>query len=272
MQIRSKLAIALVTGTILAASVVAADKPIATINGVAISQTTADIFLAQGKANGMPDTPEMRNQLRQELINLELMFQAAKQAGFDKKPEVASQVDAATKNLLAQAEASRQAIIVRAYLQEYLQRHPVTDAQLKATYLSYQAKGGNTEYKARHILVKDEATAKTIIAKLDKGAKFEELTPESIDPGSRAKGGDLDWSSPAKFVKPFAEALSRLKKGNYTTIPVKTEFGFHVIKLEDTRPLKTPSFEEMKPMLQKDAETSAVNKMLADLHSRAKIQ
>lgn len=272
MQKLSKLAMAIVMGTIMAVPAMAADKPFATVNGVAIPQATADMFLAQGKANGMPDTPEMKNQLRQELINRELMFQAAKQAGFDKKPEVATQVDAATKNLLAQLEATKQALITRAYISEQLKKHPVTDAQMKASYDAYKAKGGSTEYKARHILVKTEADAKAIIAKLDKGGKFEELAKQSIEPGAATSGGDLGWASPAKFVKPFADALSGLKKGKYSSVPVKTEFGFHVIRLDDTRPLQVPSFNDMKPMLQKDAESKMLEKMLADLRAKAKIQ
>lgn len=272
MQKLSKLAIAVFAGAIMAAPALAADKPFVTVNGVAISQATADMYLAQGKANGMPDTPEMKNKLREELVRRELMFQAAKQGGFDKKPEVATQIDAATKALLAQIEATRQVMITRAYWEDYLKQHPVTDAQLKATYDAYRAKGGDTEYKVRHILVKDEAEAKSVIAKLDKGSKFEELALQSIDTGNRTQGGDIGWASPAKFVKPFAEALIGLKKGKYSAAPVKTDFGYHVIKLDDTRPLKVPSFNEMKPMLHKDAEAMAIEKMVAELRAKAKIQ
>lgn len=272
MQNYSRLALAMFAGAIISIQTMAAEKPFVTVNGVAVSQATADMYLAQGKANGMPDTPEMKNKLREELVRRELMFQAAKQGGFDKKPEVASQVNAATKALLAQIEATRQMMITRAYWDDYLKKHPVTDAQLKATYDAYRTKGGDTEYKIRHILVKDEAQAKDIIAKLDKGGKFEELASQSIDTGNRANGGDIGWSSPAKFVKPFADALSGLKKGKYSSVPVKTEFGFHVIRLDDTRPLQVPSFNDMKPMLQKDVESKMLEKMLADLRAKAKIQ
>lgn len=272
MQKLSKLTITLVVGMIAAAQGATAEKPFVTVNGVAISQITADMFLAQGKANGMPDSPEMKNQLRAELINRELLFQAAKQAGFDKRPEVASQVNAATRNLLAQLEATKQTLISRAYITDYLNRHPVTEDQMKTSYETNKAEGGNTEYKARHILLKTDAEAKAIIAKLDKGWKFEELAKQSIEPGASANGGDLGWSSQAKFVKQFAEALTGLKKGGYSSTPVKTEFGYHVIKLDDTRPLNVPSFNEMKPMLLKDTQSRMVERVLAELRAKARIQ
>lgn len=273
MQNYSKHVLAILAGAILSLHAVAAEKPFATVNGIAISQATADMYLAQGKANGVPDTSEMKNKLREELVRRELMFQAAKQAGFDKKPKVVSQVSAATRSLLAQLEATKQTMITRAYLEDYLKKHPITDTHLKVVYDAYRAKGGDTEYKARHILVKDEAEAKMIIAKLDKGSsKFEELAAQSLDTSNRSQGGDLGWSSPAKFVKPFADALAGLKRGQYSATPVKTEFGYHVIKLEDTRPLKVPSFNDMKPILQKDAEARQIDALVAGLRASAKVK
>ena len=272
MQNHTRLALAMIAGAIISTQVVAAEKPFVTVNGVGISQATADMFMTQGKANGMPDTPEMKAKVREELIRRELMFQSAKQAGFDKKPDVATKVDAATKSLLAQLEATKQTLVVRAYLDDYLKRHPVTDAQLKAVYDANRAKGGDTEYKARHILLKSEAEAKAIIAKIDKGGKFEELAKQSIEPGAAASGGDLGWAGTARYVKPFGDALKGLKKGKYSAAPVKTEFGYHVIQLDDTRPLKVPSFNEMKSMLHRDAEAQMIDKMLAELRAKAKIQ
>lgn len=272
MQQFSKLAMAALASSILSIPSLAAEKTFVTVNGVAVSQAMAEMFMAQAKTHGMPDTQDTQNKLREDLIQRELMFQAARQAGFDKKPEIASQVETATRQLLAQIEATRQAIITRAYLEDYLKKNPVTDAQLKTTYEEYRAKGGDKEYKVRHILVKAEDEAKAMIAKLGKGEKFEELARQSIDPGSKAKGGDLDWSSPARFVQPFAEALRKTPKGKYSQVPVKSEFGYHIIKVDDTRPLKVPSFNEMKHMLQKDAERMLVEKKIANLREKAKIQ
>jgi peptidyl-prolyl cis-trans isomerase C len=131
---------------------------------------------------------------------------------------------------------ARQAVLIRAYLQDFVKAHPVSDADVKSEYDKIKTQLGDKEYKARHILVEKEEDAKAIIAKLDKGEKIEDLAKQSKDPGSKDKGGDLGWANPAGFVKPFAEALSKLEKGKYTAAPVKTDFGYHVIKLEDSRP------------------------------------
>lgn len=258
--------------TIASAPAVAADKPFVTVNGVAISQASVEMFMAKGRAQGIPDTPESKDKVREELIRRELMLQEARRIGIDRKPEVAAEAEAEKRKVMVQAEAVKQTIVIRAYVRDFVKQHPVSDEQLRATYAAYRARGGNTEYKARHILVKDEADAKAIVARLDQGEKFEELAKQSIDAASGASGGDLGWSSPAKFVTPFADALGALKKGKYSAAPVKTEFGYHLIHLDDTRPLKVPSFDEMKPMLHRDAEATTVEKMLADLRSKAKIQ
>ena len=256
----SQLATALLTGTMLSASALAAGNAFVTVNGVAISQNMANVFIAEQKAQGAPDTPELKNAVREELIRRELLLQEAKKAGLDKKPDIA-----------AQAEAARQAFFVRAYVQDYVKKNPISDADLKAQYETIKAQLGNTEYKARHILVKDEADAKAIIDNLKKGAKFEELAKQSIDPGSKDNGGSLDWASAGNFVKPFSDALTALTKGKYTETPVKTDFGYHIIMLEDTRPLTVPAFEEIKPRLLQQAQGQLVNKMVEALRAKAKV-
>lgn len=272
MQKFSKIAVTILVSTIISTPTTAAEKPFVTVNGAAVSQTTAEMFMAQGKSRGMPDTPEMRSQLREELIGRELLFQEARKSGYDKKPEIAAQAETEKKKILAQAEATKQAVIIRAFVEDFIKKNPVTDAQLKSEYDAIRAKGGNTEYKARHILVKSEEEAKAVIVKLKKGDKFEELARQSIDPGSQNNGGELDWSSPAKFVKPFADAMVSLKKGKYTENPVKTDFGYHVIKIEDTRPVKVPTFDEIRPMMKKEAEEQQIRKMVEGLRAKAKIQ
>lgn len=268
----SQLAITSIIGAIASLPTVAADKPFVTVNGVAVSQVTADVFMANGKAQGLADTPELKKNLREELVRRELMLQEAKKIGIDKKPDVAAEAEVEKQKMIVQAEAVKQTIIIRAYVRDFVKKNPVTDAQLKASYDAYRAKGGDTEYQLRHVLLKTEADAKAVIARLDRGEKFAELARQSIDTESATRGGDLGWSSPAKFVKPFADALVSLKKGKYSAVPVRTEFGYHVIEIEDTRPLKVPSFDEMKHMLQNDAEAMVVEKMVADLRSKAKIQ
>ena len=256
----SKLAAALLIGATLSASALAAGNAFVTVNGVAVSQNTANIFIAEQKAQGAPDTPEVKNALRERLIQRELLIQEAKKAGLEKKPEIA-----------AQAEAARQNVYVNAYLQDYVKKNPISDAQLMAQYETIKTQLGNTEYKARHILVVAEADAKAIIDNLKKGAKFDELAKQSIDPGSKDKGGELDWASAGNFVKPFSDALTALTKGKYTETPVKTDFGYHVIMLEDTRPLTVPAFEEIKPRLLQQAQGQQVNKMVEALRAKAKV-
>lgn len=257
----SKLAAALLIGATLSASALAAGNAFVTVNGVAVSQNTANIFIAEQKAQGAPDTPEVKNALRERLIQRELLIQEAKKAGLEKKPEIA-----------AQAEAARQNVYVNAYLQDYVKKNPISDAQLMAQYETIKTQLGNTEYKARHILVVAEADAKAIIDNLKKGAKFDELAKQSIDPGSKDKGGELDWASAGNFVKPFSDALTALTKGKYTENPVKSDFGYHVIMLDDTRPLAVPAFEEIKPRLLQQAQGQQINKLVDGLRAKAKVE
>ena len=257
----SKLAAALLIGATLSASALAAGNAFVTVNGVAVSQNTANIFIAEQKAQGAPDTPEVKNALRERLIQRELLIQEAKKAGLEKKPEIA-----------AQAEAARQNVYVNAYLQDYVKKNPISDAQLMAQYETIKTQLGNTEYKARHILVVAEADAKAIIDNLKKGAKFDELAKQSIDPGSKDKGGELDWASAGNFVKPFSDALTALTKGKYTETPVKSDFGYHVIMLDDTRPLTVPAFEEIKPRLLQQAQGQQINKLVDGLRAKAKVE
>ena len=257
----SKLSAALLFGAMISASAVAAGKAFVTVNGVAVSQTLADALMAEQKAKGAPDSPELKNAVREELIRRELVAQEAKKAGLEKKPDIA-----------VQADAARQGVFIRAYIIEYVKKNPISDAELKAEYEAIKAKLGNTEYKARHILVKNEEDAKVIIVNLKKGAKFEELAKQSIDPGSKDNGGDLGWASAGNFVKPFSDALTSLSKGKYTEAPVKSEFGYHVILLEDSRPLNVPPFDEIKPRLAQQAQAQQINKMVDGLRAKAKIE
>ena len=256
----SQLTTALIVGALMSASASAAGAFV-TVNGVAISQNLANVFIAEQRAQGAPDTPELKSAVREELIRRELLIQEVKKAGIDKRPDVA-----------AQAEAARQAFFVRAYIEEYVKKNPITDAQLKSEYDKIKAQLGSTEYKARHILVASEDDAKGIIAELGKGGKFEDLAKKSIDPGSKDNGGDLDWASAGNFVKPFSDALTGLSKGKFTETPVKSDFGYHVILLEDTRPLKVPDFEEVKPRLLQQTQSQQISKMIEGLRAKAKVE
>ena len=265
MQKLSTLAAALLMSALISAPALAAEKAkggaFVTVNGTAISQNAADAFIAEQKSQGAQENPELKNAVREELIRRELLVQEAKKMGLDKKPAIA-----------AQAELARQAIFIRSFIQEYVKSHPISEAQLKSDYETIKAQLGGTEYKTRHILVEKEDDAKAIIANLKKGAKFEELAKQSKDPGSKENGGDLGWSSAASYVKPFGDALAKLEKGKYTETPVKTDFGYHVILLEDSRPLTPPAFDAIKPQLAQRAQQQQIEKMVSDLRAKAKVE
>jgi peptidyl-prolyl cis-trans isomerase C len=258
----SRLAALLVAGAVVSAPVLAADKgkAIATVNGQPISQTVYDTIVAEQRAQGAPDTPETKNAVKDKLITLEVIAQEAKKKGFDKRQDVQ-----------VQTEIARQGILVNAYIADYAKNNPVPEDRLKKEYESIKVGLGNTEYKARHILVATEDEAKAIIAKLEKGDKFSELAKQSKDPGSKDNGGELGWSAPSAYVKPFADALTKLKKGEYTKAPVKTDFGFHVIQLEDSRPLNPPPYEQVKPQLQQRLQGQQIEQMVKKLREAAKI-
>lgn len=254
----TRLAVSLIAAAI---ALPAFAQNVATVNGTAIPQSRADLLVTEQKSQGAPDSEQLRAAVKEELIRREVLSQEARKKSLDKSAAVQAQMDMA-----------RQAVLIRAYLQDFVKAHPVSDADVKAEYDKIKSQLGDKEYKARHILVEKEEDAKAIIAKLDKGEKIDDLAKQSKDPGSKDKGGDLGWANPASFVKPFADALSKLEKGKYTTTPVKTDFGYHVIKLEDTRPLKAPAFDEVKGQLKQRLEQQRVEKHIAELRSKAAVK
>ena len=262
MRNTSRLASLLIAGALVSVPAFAADKtkPFATVNGQPISQKVYEAFAAEQKAQGAPDSAELQAAVKEELVRREILAQEARKKGLDKNPNVQGQI-----------ELARQAVLIRAYLSDYVKANPISDAQLKAEYELIKNNLGSTEYKSRHVLVEKEDDAKAIIAKLDKGEKFSELAKQSKDPGSKDKGGELGWSSPNAYVKPFAEALGKLKKGEYTKTPVKSDFGYHVIQLDDSRPLNPPAFDQVKPQLQQRANQQQVENLVKELRAKAKV-
>lgn len=258
----SRLASLLVAGAIVSAPALAADKgkAFATVNGQPISQSVYNAFVAEQKAQGAPDSPELQAAVKEELVRREILAQEAKKKGMDKNP-----------NIQGQIELAKQAVLIRAYLSDYVKANPISEAQLKAEYDVIKNNLGTTEYKSRHVLVEKEEDAKAIIAKLDKGEKFSELAKQSKDPGSKDKGGELGWSSPASYVKPFGEALTKLKKGEYTKTPVHSDFGYHVIQLDDSRPANPPPFDQVKPQMQQRASQQQIETLVKELRSKAKV-
>lgn len=246
---------------VAAAAFPAMAQNLAVVNGKPVPSSRADAMVKQLAAQGQQDSPQLRSMVKEELINREILIQEADKLGLGNNPDVKSQLDIA-----------RQSIIIRALVADYLKKHPVTDAEVKAEYDKFKSQAGDKEYRARHILVDKEEDAKAIIAKLKGGAKFEELAKQSKDPGSAANGGDLDWASPASYVKPFSDALVALQKGQVTETPVKTQFGYHVIKLEDVRAAKVPSMEEVKPQIAESLQQKKLQAYQEDLRKKAKIQ
>ncbi len=245
-----------------AAAPAAAVKKTLIVNGVTIPASRYDALMAEAKAQGMPDTPEAAAQIKDELVTREVLFQAAAKQGLEKQADVA-----------AQLETARQGVLVRAYVESQSKKSTVSDADMKKQYDDMKKQMGDSEFKARHILVEKEDEAKAVLAELSKGGDFAKIAKEKTkDTGSKDNGGDLDWGPAGRYVKPFADALRALKKGETTTAPVKSDFGFHIIRLDDVRPMKYPSFEEMKPNFQQRAQQEQVGKLIQDLKSRAKVE
>jgi peptidyl-prolyl cis-trans isomerase C len=239
-----------------------AKDAIATVNGVAVPRSRQDFMLSQQSSRGMPDTPQTRAMVREELVNREVLQQEAQRAGFAKSADVQTQIDMA-----------RQEIIVGAFLRDWMRKHPVTDEEVQKEYDRARAQAGGKEYRARHILVDSEDEAKKIIAELKNGAKFEELAAKnSKDPGSKDRGGDLDWNAPAAFDKAFSEAMVKLDKGQITEAPVHTRFGYHVIRVDDVRDMKFPPLADVKPRIQQQLTQQKIEGLVRDLRAKAKVQ
>ncbi|MBP6094838.1 MAG: peptidylprolyl isomerase [Methyloversatilis sp.] len=237
------------------------DSVLATVNGKTIPAGRAEIMVRNQIAQGQQDGDQLRQAVREELIRREVLTQAAATKGLDKNAA-----------LMHQADLARQAVLIQAYLQDYVKSHPVTEAAIKSEYEKVKAGLGDKEYKARHILVKTEDKAKEIIGKLQVGEKFEDLAKDSEDPGSKDRGGDLGWSAPSQYVKSFSEALTKLEKGKFTPQPIRTDFGYHVIKLEDVRDLKLPGFDEAKQQIAQRLEQQVIAAHVNELRQKAVVK
>ena len=234
---------------------------VASVNGKAILKTRVDALVKAETARGTPDSERLRQAITDQLINFELVVQEAERRGLTKNPEVQAQID-----------ISRQQVIISAYMQDYFKAKPISEANLRAEYEKVKQQRGEREYKARHVLLDSEAEAKNIIDQLGKGAKIEDLAKQSKDGGSRDRGGDLGWQAAGTYVTPFGDALSKLEKGKFTTQPVQTQFGWHVILLEDSRAIQFPGYDQVKPEIQNVLQQQEVQKIFADLRTKAKIE
>ncbi len=259
MRNRFALVVAPLLVTLISLHVSAAD--VAVVNGTEISQSFIDVLIAEQKAQGAADTPELRNAAREELIRRELLVQEAKKLGLDKRPEIT-----------AQAELARQTVFVRAVMLEFAKTHPVSDQELKSAYDNMKVQMGNTEYKVRHILMEQEGEAKAIIDNLKKGVKFDDLVKLSKDRNSRDRGGDLGWNNTAGMARPLGDAVVALGKGKYTEIPIRSNFGFHVILLDDSRPLTPPTLEQVRPQLVQALHQTQFQRFIGELRAKAQVR
>jgi peptidyl-prolyl cis-trans isomerase C len=253
--------------TALAAAIIGIALPVAAqnvaiVNGKPVPKARLDMLAAQLSKAGRPVGPEMQGQLKDEVIAREIFMQEAAKRGLD-----------ATDDYKAQMELARQTILIRELFADYPKNNPVTDADIKAEYDKFAAANGGKEFKARHILVESEDQAKKIIADLKKGAKFEDIAKkQSKDPGSGANGGDLDWATAASYVPEFAEAMTKLKKGEMTQVPVKSQFGWHVIRVDDIRDAQLPKLEEVRPQIAQQLQQQKLAQFQESLRKNAKIE
>ena len=233
---------------------------IATVNGKPVPKTRVDLLVQQAERSGQKVGPEIQQQARDQVVLREIFVQEAEKRGVAASPDFRNQMDLA-----------RQSILIRELFEDFRKKNPVTDAEAKVEYDKFKAQATGTEYRARHILVDKEEEAVALIKKIKAGEKFEDLAKASSkDTGSGANGGDLDFAKPDSYVPEFGGAIVKLKKGELTETPVKTQFGWHVIRLEDTREASFPGFDEVKAQLKQRMEQAKLQKYQEDLRVKAK--
>jgi peptidyl-prolyl cis-trans isomerase C len=254
--------VAALAAALVCAALPATAQNVAIVNGKPVPKTRMDALASQIAKSGRPVTPEMSEQLKEEVIAREVFMQEAQKRGLDGSDDFRTQM-----------ELARQTLLIRELFADYQKKNPVTDADIKAEYDKFVAANGGKEYKARHILVEKEDQAKAIIASLKKGGKFEDIAKkQSKDPGSGANGGDLDWANASSYVPEFSQAMIKLNKGQTTDAPVKSQFGWHVIRLDDVREAQLPQMEEVKPQITQALQQQKLAKFQQDLRTGAKIE
>jgi len=242
-------------------SLSAAAQNIAIVNGKAVPKTRVDALAQQVARSGRPITPEVEAQIKEEVIAREVFIQEAQKRGLD-----------ATDDFKSQIELARQTILIRELFADFQKTAAVTDADVQAEYDKFVEANGGKEYRARHILVETQAQAEAILASLKKNGKFEDIAKkQSKDPGSGANGGDLDWASAGNYVKEFSDAMVALKKGEVSA-PVKSQFGFHIIRLDDVREAQLPKLEDVKPQIAQQLQQQRMATFQQELRNKAKVE
>jgi peptidyl-prolyl cis-trans isomerase C len=261
-QISAPLLAGMIAWSLFAAAPALAQNA-AVVNGKPIPTAKVEEFIEALAAQGRPDSPETRQLVREELIAREIFSQEADKRGLSRVSDVQRQL-----------ETTRQDILIRALIRDYLVKNPVKDSDVQAEYDKFKEEttAGGKEYKARHILVDSEDEAKKVIEQLNKGETFDALAAQSKDPGSGSNGGDLGWNTASTFVKEFSDAMVALDKGKTVAQPVKTQFGYHVIRLDDVRDAAAPPLDQVKPQIQQQLERQKVQQLQQELRAAAKVE
>lgn len=254
-QMLSAALVALLASPVLA-------QNLAVVNGKPVPSSRVKALQQQVEASGRPVTPEVMAQIKEELIAREVFMQEARKRGLD-----------ASEDYKSQLELARQTILIRQLFADFQKKNPVTDADIQGEYDKFVKENGGKEYRARHILVETESDAKALIAEIKKGGSFEELAKKaSKDPGSGANGGDLDWAAAGSYVPEFSDAMVKLAKGQMTDAPIKSQFGFHIIRVDDVRDAQLPKLDEVKPQISQQLQQQKLAKFQEDLRAKAKIK
>lgn len=255
---------AITLALVFAASGAAWAQNVAIVNGKPVPSSRVDQLLKQfsSQLQGRPVTPDIQAQAKEAVISREVFMQEAQNLGLD-----------STEDYRAQMEIARQQLLINGLFADFQKKNPVSDADIKAEYDKFVASNGGKEYRARHILVEKEAEATKLIADLKKGAKFEDLAKKnSKDPGSGANGGDLDWAAPGSYVKEFSDAMVKLAKGKFTDAPVKSQFGFHIIRVDDVRETQLPPLDQVKPQIAQQLQQQKLQAYQKGLRDKAKVE
>jgi peptidyl-prolyl cis-trans isomerase C len=235
---------------------------VAVVNGTAIPKSRADALISQLVKQGQQDTPQLHQAVRDELVNREILMQEAVREGVPSRPDVKAQVAVA-----------QQTVVLRAMIEDFAAKNKPSDAEVKARYDELVKQAGGKEYHLHHILVDNEQQAKDLIAKIKGGAKFEDLAKQfSKDPGSGKNGGDLDWANPKTYVPEFAAAAEKLQKGQMTDAPVHTQFGWHIIRVDDIRDIAPPPLDQVKAQIVQQMQQEKLQAFEQNLRAKAKIQ
>ncbi len=253
---------ALSAAALISAAPWAIAQNVAIVNGKAVPTARVEVLAQQMAAGGRPVDDAVRAQLKEEVILREIFMQEAQKRGIAASPEYK-----------AQMELARQTILIRTLFADWQKKNPVTDAEIKAEYDKFASANAGKEFRARHILVEKEDEAKALIAAIKGGANFADLAKQkSKDPGSGANGGDLDWANAASYVAEFSEAMVKLDKGQMTETPVKSQFGWHIIRVDDVRQAKLPALEEVKPQIAQQMQQQKMAEYQKALREKAKVQ